>query len=274
MRAGYLRLCEYQNKIAAEADADLFLKKAFWVKIIRESDAYTVLRMSRPKLDHYFEIKGMQNLEEAVASGRPVILLSAHVGSFFTGAVALSQLGIKVYPVARSVDNLLASDRPTQFYMKLNLILSGMRLSPTRYIFEDFISGRFDRRIAELGRKGGIFAINIDLPPQGFPHNRHPVIFLGRRSSLPSGVVRWGVRKKAIFLTGWNCIEGFDNCQFHRSITVEAPIFPDNDAGAVLQTYADRLSDLVFKQPWQWMYMPNINDYAETSKTDGSVKSS
>ncbi len=262
MKEGFVRLCNYLNRPATDSEVEVFLRKTFWVKVIRESDAYTSLGMSKKKLDKYFAVEGMEHVEAAAKSGRPVIILTGHMGSFFIPAIAFSHLGFDVYPLARTVDTSPATPLSTRCYLKLNYRLSEKRFSSARYLFTDF-SGRIDRQIVDLGKKGGIFWVAIDFPRKVYPLKRHPVTLFGRPSSLPAGMVHWGIKKEAIFLTGWNFVEGIDTKESYRLLTIDPPVQGAADAGSVLQTYADRLSQRVSAMPWQWMALQVIHQYIE-----------
>lgn len=262
MKQGFLTLCDYLGKIPCESEIASFIEKTFWVKIVRESDAYTSLRMSTNKSSEYFRVEGIGNLASVVDGIRPIIILTGHIGSFFIPAIAFSHLGFNVYPIARTVDTSPATPRSAQYYQKLNYKLSEMRFS-SKYIYTNF-SGKINREIVSLSRKGGIFWAAIDFPRRLYSYKRYPVRFFGKPSSLPSGIIPWGIRKNAIFLTAWNTIENIDNRIFYRHLTIDKPILGTLDTASILQTYADRLSDRITEQPWQWLALQIIQQYDES----------
>lgn len=265
MKKGFLTLCDYLGKTPGEAEINAFTQKTFLVKIVRESDAYTSLRMSKKKSDKYFRVEGIENLASVVDGIRPVILLTGHIGSFFIPAIAFSHFGFNVYPIARTVDTSPATSLPAQYYQKLNYRLSEMRFS-SKYIFTNF-SGKIDRDIVSLSKKGGIFWTAIDLPRRLYAYKRYSVMFLGRLSSLPAGIIPWGIKRNAVFLTAWNNIEGIDSKNFYRNLTIDRTIPESLDATSVLQAYADRLSDRITRQPYQWMGLQIIRQFDEREGT-------
>lgn len=265
MKKGFLTLCDYLGSPPDKSEVESFVDKAFWVKIVRESDAFTSLRMSKKKSTEYFHVEGIENLASVNDGIRPVVMLTGHIGSFFIPAIAFSHFGFNVYPIARTVDNSPDAPLPAQYYQKLNYRLSEMRFS-SKYIYTNF-SGKIDRDIVSLSKKGGIFWAAIDLPRKLYGYKRYPVKFLGKQSSLPAGIIPWGIKKNAVFLTAWNSIEGFDSKKFYRNLTIDNPIPEGLDTISVLQTYADRLSDIIAKQPHQWLGLQIIKQFDESEET-------
>lgn len=260
-RNGYEALAGYIGKKITEAEIDSVIQKIYWVKVVRESDAYTSLRMSRKHLHRYFRFEGIDSLRSLRKENRPIIILTGHIGSFFIPSIAFHHLGLEVYPIARSVDKSPATPLSNRLYLTLNYRLPERRFS-AKYILTDF-SGRIDRKIVSVSKNNGIFWVAIDFPWRVYQYKHLPVRLFGQAATLPSGIIRWGIKKKAIFLTGWNSIEA-DSKGFYRLLSIDGPI-EETDAQAVLQVYVDRLSECVIKQPWQWMALPVIRQYMEES---------
>ena len=261
IRSGYETLARYVNKPATEPEINDVVQKTFWVKIVRESDAYMSFRMSGRNLSRHFHFEGIDHLRSAREEKRPIIILTGHIGSFFNPSIAFSQLGFKVYPIARSVSKSPSTPLITRLYLALNYRLIERRF-PGKFILTDF-SGKMDRTIVSVSRDNGIFWVALDFPWRVYRLKHLPVRLFGRPATLPSGIIQWGIRKKAVFLTGWNSVEVSPE-GFYRLLTVDSPIdTKDQDAQAILQVYADRLSDYVTRKPWQWMALPVILQYGE-----------
>jgi len=263
-RDGITILFNYLNIPIEDSEVEGIITKAFWVKVIREGDAFASLLMSKNRLNQYFQIEGIDHLESAVQKNRPIIILTGHFGSFFIPSIAFSHAGFDVYPIARVVDHSPATPPATRFYQKLNYFFSEKRFS-ARYIYTDF-AGKIDRDIISISNKGGIFWVALDFPMRLYPYKHHPVVLFGRNSTLPSGIVQWGIKRNAVFLTAWNCIEEAGKKNFYRLLTIDEP-FPEGiDLGAVLQNYANRLEERVTRQPWQWAALPVIKQYEATAE--------
>jgi len=269
IRKGYEVLAGYMNKSVTESEVDDMLQKAFWVKIVRESDAYTSLRMSRKHLHRYFQFDGIDHLQSLKNKNRPIIILTGHIGSFFIPSIAFHHLGFEVYPIARTVDTSPATPRLTRLYLTLNYRLPERRF-PARFILTDF-AGKIDRTIVSVSNNKGMFWVAIDFPRRIYQYRHLPVKLFGQHATLPSGIIRWGIKKNAIFLTGWNSVET-DGERFYRLLSIDRPIERGTDAQAVLQEYADRLSECVIRKPWQWMALPAIQHYTENYSEDSESK--
>lgn len=261
LRDGIVTLYDYLGRSTSEADIEDVIRKTFQVKVVRESDAYTSLLMSKKKLTRHFHVEGLENLSSVADGQCPVVLLTGHYGSFFIPAIAFSHLGFTVYPIARTVDTSSATPLPTQYYLKLNYRLSELRFS-SRYIYTDF-TGKINRDIISIAGRGGIFWTAVDLPRRLYPHRHLPVKLFGRPATLPSGFIRWAVKKSAIFLTAWNSVEVSSGGEYYRRLTIDKPVPDNSTASSVLQAYADRLSDRVARDPWQWMGLQIISQFYE-----------
>jgi len=269
IKNGCRMLATYMNKTVIESEIDAIIQKAFWVKVVRESDAYTSLRMSGRHLYRYFQFEGLDYLRAAEKENRPVIILTGHIGSFFIPSIAFSHFGFEVYPIARTVDKSPATPLITRLYLNLNYWLLE-RQFPAKYIFTDF-TGKIDRTIVSVAKNNGMLWVAIDFPWRVYQHKHLPVILFGQPATFPSGIIQWGIKKNAIFLTGWNSVET-DSKGFYRLLSIGSPIAHEYNARAILQTYADRLSAYVIKQPWQWMALPVIHHYGERCSQDSEHK--
>ncbi|MBI5640419.1 MAG: hypothetical protein HZA17_08340 [Nitrospirae bacterium] len=240
-------------------------EKAIWVKIIRESDAYTSLRMTRKRLDCYFRIEGLGHLQQFLKTGRPVFLLTGHIGSFFIPAIAFGHMGLSVFPIARTVEPSSVLPFERRLYERINYLLSGLRLPSSHYIFTSY-PGTIDRKIIRLCNSEGIFWAALDLPGAYYSYKRMPVKILGFTSSLPSGLIQLGMKYNAVFLTAWNMVEPDPDAGFIRHLKIDEP-FPEGlNVTQALQLYADRLSSVITAEPWQWAGIPIMHEFIEESR--------
>ena len=142
---GYEILCRSLHKPFSTAEADEVIQKALLVKMVGESDAYSPLRMSKNHLDSYFTVHGMENLDPLLNGERPVILLSAHTGSFVMSPIALQSAGIPAYVIARKFSYSSEGLSAKQLYLSLYHKLLNIRF-PVKFIYTDF-SGNIDRTL-------------------------------------------------------------------------------------------------------------------------------
>jgi lauroyl/myristoyl acyltransferase len=267
MKEGFMTLCDYLKKPVSETEIEAFVRKAFWVKVVRESDAYTCLKMSKKQFSNYFDVRGVEHLREAMGKKRLIILMSGHFGSFYTAKIAFSHLGFIVHPIARTVDYSAVTPLATSLYTEVNYRFTQLRYLG-KYVFTDF-SGKIDRAIVDLSKSGGILWVTVDVPYRLYPYKHLQVKLFGKPSTLPAGLIQWAVRKEAIFLTAWNSVEFSNSRRFYRLLTVDEPIPDGSAATTVLQAYADRLSEKVLRQPWQWLGIQVIHQFNENEESHG-----
>jgi lauroyl/myristoyl acyltransferase len=268
IRDGLAALWDSCGKTAGEDEIETALERAIWIKLLRESDGYHALGMTKNRLHRYFIVEGLENLRPAAESGRPTLLLTGHVGSYVVPLIALSHLGFRVYPVAATVSHPFSSVR---HFSSLYHAIVKRRLQ-TPYIYTD-LRGRIDRSIITALDSKAVLWVAPDLPRSMSPLARMPVSLLGCNSSLPSGLIKWALKKNPLFLTAWNTIETDDNIHFRRRLRIDPPIDQGLDAQGILQTYADRLSKLLCREPWQWMQLNIFREFMEGAKkeADGTL---
>jgi lauroyl/myristoyl acyltransferase len=263
IREGIVTLWDFCGKATNDADINAAVDKALGVKLLRESDCYNSLRMTKKNLHKYFHLEGMENLHASIQTGRPIVLLTGHIGSFVVPLIALSKLGFRVYPIAGNVTHPVAATRSfISFYHALI-----KRQLPTSYIYTD-LKGKIDRSIIPILNANGMLWVALDLPKNLSPAARIPVTFLGHTSSLPAGLIQWGLKKNVLFLTAWNTVETEDNVHFMRRLRIGEPIDSGLDAQGILQTYADRLSELLCREPWQWMQLDIVKEFDKEDLPD------
>lgn len=261
-KGGLQVLHSYQQKECDENALNEAATKAIYVRVERDSDAYGCL-LSRRLLTS-FKVTGIEHLNNAIAQSRPIILLTGHVGSFYTIAVALAQLGHDVDPLARSVERAKHNPLPQQWFGRLNYFLTERKMTG-RYVYTDY-ANKLDRRLIRTCRSNGILLVLPDLPRTLFPSGRKAVSFLGQSSSLPARTIEMGLKYKALFLTVWNTVELEKEGGIKRHLQIE-PVFPDEQSiDKVLDIYTNRLSSIVYREPWQWMGTSIVEQFNENDR--------
>ncbi|WP_292987485.1 hypothetical protein [Nitrosomonas sp.] len=241
-------------------DIDDAVNKALLIRAIRNSDAYACLNMSKKNLAKNFSISGFEHLQNALGLNRPIILLTAHMGSFYTIAIALAQLGIRIDPVARIVDDSQYNPLPQQYFEHSNYFLTQTKMQG-RYVYTNN-TNKIDRHIITACKNNGILLVLPDIPRKFIPTNRFPVQLFGKKASLPTRIIDLGIKYNALFITLWSTIEFKSDYSFKRHLRIDPGIYTA-DKKVILQNYADRLSSIVCQEPWQWMGTAIINQYDE-----------
>lgn len=257
---GFRTLCDYLGRLYTDQDVTEAVAKTIFVRTVRESDAYSCLFMSKQRFNRYFRVDGLAHLESAIQQNRPILILSGHYGSVYTAKIALSHLGLAVSPIARVVDYSPLTPLPSSIHQDLNYRFTQLRYAGS-YIFTDF-AGHISRRVFDLVRDNGILWAAIDMPRRLYPHKHLPVRMFGQQATLPAGLINWAVRKGVTFITAWNNVIE-DGPRIIRHLIIDPPLPSGSDTREVMNIYAERLSQAVAAQPWQWLPLSVIRQFME-----------
>lgn len=244
------------------------MRRMFEYQALEELEAYYWRRWSRTSLQHVFRFSGLDKVEEALASGRGVMMVSGHLGPFTSAAVAL---GLQGYPL-----NYMAHSSPSDpaftpaFRRYARMKISWMeKLGGAKFLLTPV--GDRDRSSAEAGlallsrlRSNQIVAFAVDVPPQHFSHVDE-VEFLGRKARFPSGFLELVYRSGARLLPFFSV---WDQDGRVREIRVESPVELTGDRGDDLQLCVDRLSRQIETSPEQWFHWDSLGHFwAPTEKS-------
>lgn len=237
-------------------------RRANLVKLVRESDTFASVFMPRRRLSGWFAVEGLTELYKALQGDRPIIFLGGHLGSNYTMWLALDRLGCTVYPVARAVDRSPATPRARQAYMDLTYWLTRKKWRGS-YLLADahghFPSGQFPMILDDVFRRRGICFAAIDFPSGLYKGRQETVPFLGGMSSLPSHFIKLGLSRKARF---FSILEGVELGEHRKIRHIHLqPMDYRADAGEILRVYAERLTDFICREPWQWMGLAIASQY-------------
>ncbi|MCP4750187.1 MAG: hypothetical protein GY866_04805 [Proteobacteria bacterium] len=244
------------------APAEQIARRINQVRLVRESDSFAALLITRKNLHKWVRIEGFEALEEASRENRPVVLLGGHLGSNYIMWIALDKLGLQVYPIARAVDPTPGTPRARKAYMHLTYFLTSLKWRG-RYLMADsvghFPRGRFSRMIERVFRGGGICFAAIDFPSALYTGKQEMVSFLGAHTPLPISLIHLCLEKNAHFFTILEGVE-FHDSRIIRRIRL-SPINDVDGAGEILQVYADRMTSFICREPWQWMGLAVAGQY-------------
>ncbi len=183
-------------------------------------------------------ISGRPHLEQAVARGRGVLLLTAHFGNWDLGAAVAARLGNRVVAVAEpfgrpAVDALVRRARERQ---------------GTRIVGTGPAGARAALRALHAGE---VVAIVADLATG--PAVAH-VPFFGQAARLPTGPAALAVRTEAAVLIGsvWRAPDGRYRAAIEPALAV--PRNPDRAAAAreLTAAIAAVFERLIVARPEQW----------------------
>lgn len=185
------------------------------------------------EIDKKVTILGLEHIDRALAGGKGVIVLSAHVGNWELGGVLMSQKGYPVIGVAlphkhRKVNDLFNKQRETL----------GMVVVPSL--------GVAIRKIYQALRENKIVALVGD---RDFANSGLRLPFLGDHKVIPRGPAVLALR------TGAPIIAGFVVRQPDNTFVLEfrPPLDADGSEDNLIRRYASMIEDLIRKHPDQWL---------------------
>jgi KDO2-lipid IV(A) lauroyltransferase len=201
------------------------------------------LRLPRmvPLLGRYVEVQGEEHLRAALARGRGVLLLSAHLGNWEYGAAELARRG---YPI----NALGAEQRDPGITDLIARIRSAAGLRP--------LGKGFDLKLA-LGclRRGEALAILLD---QDAKSRGIVSPFLGRPASTPIGPVKLAAKTGAVILPS-QAIRLPDGVRHLLRILPPLEEAGGEPLGGDLQASVDLcnrvLGEMIREHPEQWLWI-------------------
>ena len=199
-------------------------------------------RVTVPRLDY---------IEQALARGRGVIFLTAHIGNWELGGVVMSLLGYP--PVAIALPH---KERPVNNLFNRQREARGVTIVPTYSA---------TRRCLGLLRQNKMVAVVADRLFGG-----HGVVldFLGEQAEFPRGPAIFALKTGAAIVPLFLTRTGGDRFE----LTVSAPIYPPEDSGhgrpdderltGMMRQYIKVIEEQIRRHPEQWLM---FRDYGRHS---------
>lgn len=177
---------------------------------------------------------GLKALERARAAGRPVVLVTAHLGNYDAVRGKLSRIGYPMGALYRPMQN-----RPFNAHYVGAIEAIAAPVFPTDA-----------RGIAGLIRhlkEGGIIGIVADVGSR-----KAPVLsFFGQSAHTPLSAAEWALKHDAEMIPIFGLRQP-DGLSFR---IVAADAIPHGSAEDMMQSYNDTVEDLVRRDPGQWFWI-------------------
>lgn len=239
------RLIAYANLKAAfakeKSPAELrnITKRVYQNMVQTFVEVLNLTKVNRRYVDKYIEVVNMERIKNAAASGRGMILLTAHFGDWELSSLASSALGFPINVLVRE-----------QKMKRLNELLNRLRESNGCKVIrkgmdvKNLLKALYDKKIV------GILA-DQDAGKKGTFVN-----FFGRPTSSHSGAMEIAKRTDSIVLPNFIVRTGGP---YHKVYLEEYIDFKDtkspDDVKQNLQRYMSLLEKYVRQYPDQWLWL-------------------
>jgi len=198
-------------------------------------------KYTRENVSRTVVYEGFENFERALARGKGVMFLTAHLGAWELSAFAHSLYGYPLNVVMRPLDNPYL-DRLTRRYRSMH---------GNKAVDKDFARGL----IAAM-RKGETVGVLMDtnmIPSQGVFVN-----FFGIPACTASGVARVALKTDAAVVPGftiWDPGLRKYRLRFDPAVELERTGNPEADVVANTQKFTSVIEDYVRRYPEQWLWV-------------------
>jgi KDO2-lipid IV(A) lauroyltransferase len=199
-------------------------------------------KYTRENVGHTVVYDGFENYERALARGKGVLFLTAHLGAWELSAFTHSLHGHPLHVVMRPLDNV-PLDRMTRHYRTMH--------GNSMVDKDDFVRGLLSAMKA--GETVGILMDTNMTPPQGVFVN-----FFGIPACTASGLARIALRTDAAVVPGFTLWDtALRKYRLHFDPAVTLVRTGDDDADAVANTalFTKIIEDYVRRYPDQWLWV-------------------
>jgi Kdo2-lipid IVA lauroyltransferase/acyltransferase len=199
-------------------------------------------KYTRENVSQVVVYDGFENFERALARGKGVLFLTAHLGGWELSAFAHSLQGYPLHVVMRPLDNIYL-DRMTREYRT--------RHGNSMVDKDDFVRGLLSAMKA--GETVGILMDTNMTPPQGVF-----VDFFGISACTASGLARIALRTNAAVVPGftiWDPVLRKYRLRFDPEVKLIRTGNDDADAVANTALFTKIIEDYVRRYPDQWLWV-------------------
>jgi KDO2-lipid IV(A) lauroyltransferase len=210
-------------------------------RIVSEIVASDRLLRRREK---HFEALGLPVLEEAVRSGKGLLILTGHIGNFVVLGNYIRSLGFPMAFVAKRVANEYMNREIEAVYAR-----HGSAIISVRGFKNDPQGGI---RLYRSLKRGGIVValVDQDAGPEGYMST-----FFGLPTSLPSGPARFAYRSGAAVATGFATREGGRlRVEIQPPVDYSSAGSPEAAEQIILDEFSRRLERKVRTAPEQYFW--------------------
>lgn len=177
---------------------------------------------------------GVNDLQQALNSGRPVIFISGHFGNYQVIRVSLEKMGHNVAAIYRPLNNGYTNLR---YLDRLNQV--------SKPNFSRGLKGT--RKALRHIKSGGKILLLIDQ----FAHGGEDLDFMGKPSKTMVSAADFALKYDALLVP---CFGIRQPDGYHFDLLIEQPI-PHSDSKTMIQSFNNTLERVVWEHPGQWFWI-------------------
>jgi lauroyl/myristoyl acyltransferase len=206
-------------------------------------DFFRVQKIDHDYINKFVKIQGRENIDAALARGKGVIMLSAHIGNWELGGTAISSMGYPLSAVVLTHQNKLIND----FFQRQRMKSKMMPIE----------IGASLRACYKTLKNNGLLAV---LGDRDFTKNGIATEFFGKPALIPKGAAVFSYRVGSPIVPSFMIRQKDDTF----ILFLEKPIFPDTGAEeksaieALTKKCASVIESYVRRYPTQWYIFRDI----------------
>jgi len=191
-------------------------------------------RIDRVYVDKHFIISGKENIDSSLRKGKGLIFLTAHIGNWELGGMALSLLGYPLMAIA-----LDHKDPRINNFFKMRRQSKGIEVVSLGSSVKQCYRGLRNNKIVAL------------LSDREFGKSGYESDFLGRKKIIPRGAAVLALRTGAPLVPVFVIRQGLNQIKIE---CLPALDIRDNSSELdVIKKYAKIMEEYIYKYPSQWL---------------------
>ena len=191
-------------------------------------------KIDRDYIQKHSFIKGRENLDNALNKGKGVVVLTAHMGNWEVGGMALSLFGYPLIVIALDHNHPKVND-----FFKNRRQSKGIEVVSLGISVKQCYKGLKENKIVAL------------LGDREFGSSGYSLDFLGRKKIIPRGAAVLAMRTGAALIPVFVTRQGLDNLQLECLPEIE--ITKDISEIDIIKQYVKIIEDQICKNPTQWL---------------------